>query len=260
MKELLYALPAGAKNAGARWGLTPAHMAYRILPGPELAVVGPTEGLRGGAMYIALPDGPGTGDPAPCCRRIRAACQRRGFRRVICDVECPARAVPDELCAALGRACAEMGLPLCLPERLAPRVPGCEVLVSSVVTAGTLAQRLKEAGERYGPERVVLAVDAAAVDYPLPAAGGGTALAPERLRELMARLEPAVFFDRGLCAHYFTYMVRGGRAHLVLFDTARSVREKLDTAQRLGVTAALLAAPQVEGWLEEIFAPEGRRP
>ena len=70
----------------------------------------------------------------------------------------------------------------------------------------------------------------------------------------MDRLEPAVFFDRGLCAHYFTYMPRAGQAHFVLFDTPRSVRSKLDLAQRLGLYGALLAAPEVGGWLGEIFS------
>ena len=53
-----------------------------------------------------------------------------------------------------------------------------------------------------------------------------------------------MFFDRGLCAHYFTYMPRAGQAHFVLFDTPRSVRSKLDLAQRLGLYGALLAAPE----------------
>ena len=101
---------------------------------------------------------------------------------------------------------------------------------------------------------VVLAVEAAAEDFPLPADGRGSPLGPERLQELMDRLEPAVFFDRGLCAHYFTYMPRAGQAHFVLFDTPRSVRSKLDLAQRLGLYGALLAAPEVGGWLGEIFS------
>ena len=75
----------------------------------------------------------------------------------------------------------------------------------------------------------------------------------ERLEELLRRLEPAVFFDRGLCAHYFTYM-SGPQAHFVLFDTPRSIQEKLELARRLGLAAALLPGPEVEEHLEEIFA------
>ena len=116
-----------------------------------------------------------------------------------------------------------------------------------------MSRTLSAAAQRYGRERVVLAIDAGAEDFPLPAAGPGTPLEPDALRQLMARLEPAVFFDRGLCAHYFTYMTRPGGAHFVLFDTPRSVRAKLDAAQSAGIGAALLAAPQAEGWLDELF-------
>lgn len=253
MKELLYALPAGMENDGAPWGLTSAHMAYRIMPGPKLTGVGLTPDLRGGAMVVACGGAPGGGEVSACCRQVVGECRKRGFDRVICDFE----GGPDELealCAGLGRACAQAGLPLYLPEQLAAPVPDCRVLVSSVLTSGTLERRLGQALERWGAQRVVLAVEACAEDFPLPAAGRGRPLEQEQLRRLMERLEPAVFFDRGLCAHYFTYMARGGQAHFILFDTPSSVRAKLDAAQRLGVARAMLAAPQVGAWLGEIFA------
>ena len=47
--------------------------------------------------------------------------------------------------------------------------------------------------------------------------------------------------------------MKGPQAHFVLFDTPRSIREKLKTAQRAGVSAALLPQPEVESHLEEIF-------
>ena len=88
-----------------------------------------------------------------------------------------------------------------------------------------------------------------------PARGGGEPISQERLEEMLRRLEPAVFFDRGLCAHYFTYM-KGPQAHFVLFDSPRSIREKLDRAKALGLAAALLPQPEVEDHLEEIFGAE----
>ena len=93
-------------------------------------------------------------------------------------------------------------------------------------------------------------------EFPLPAQGRGEPISQEKLEELLRRLEPAVFFDRGLCAHYFTYM-RGPQAHFVLFDSPRSIREKLGLAKGLGAGAALLPGPEVEERLEEIFGPEG---
>ena len=91
-------------------------------------------------------------------------------------------------------------------------------------------------------------------DFPLPAAGRGEPVDREALDEMLRRLQPATFFDRGLCAHYFTYM-KGPQAHFVLFDTPRSIREKLSLANRLGVAAALLPQPEIENHLEEIFGP-----
>ena len=40
MKELLLALPAGRETGGKRFGLVPAHMAYRVGPGPRLREIG----------------------------------------------------------------------------------------------------------------------------------------------------------------------------------------------------------------------------
>ena len=101
--------------------------------------------------------------------------------------------------------------------------------------------------------RVVLAVAWVREDFPLPARGRGRPLASETRESLIHRLEPAVFFDRGLCAHYFTYMA-GPKAYFVLFDTPRSIREKLDLAERLGLRGALLPGPELEPYLDEIFS------
>lgn len=252
MKELFYALPGGMASGWADWGLTPAHMAYRVEPGPRLAGVRLGPEVRGGAMLLSggpIPEG----DPLPCCRQVLGECRRRGFRQVLCDFEGPPEGGLARLAAALGEVCPKNGLALHLPEGFAPAAPGCRVLVSSALLTGTLARRLADAAARFGPERLTLAVDAGAMDQLLPPGRGGTPLEPERLRVLLARLEPAVCFDRGLCAHYFTYMAQGGQAHLVMFNSPRSVRAKLDAAEALSLPAALLAAPETEGWLAEIF-------
>ena len=168
---------------------------------------------------------------------------------------CPPRGV-SRLIRALADTCRQNRLKLYLPESLASLAPDSRVLISSALVSGTLERRLRHASDTWGVERLTLAIEAVAEDFLLPASGRGAPLSSEELQTLLQRLEPAVFFDRGLCAHYFTYMAPGGKAHFVLFDTARSVREKLNAAQRLGIPSALLAAPQVEGWLEELFGAE----
>lgn len=255
MKELLYALPSSSPRPRPEWGLTPIHMAYRIIPGPRLAGVGLTDRVRDGGMFIACPEGMEAGDAAPFCRQVLAECRRRSFDRVLCDIEGPPTGGWTALIGTLAPLCARSGLALYLPEAFASLSPECRVLVSSAVMQGTLARRLNRAAERWGRERTVLAVEACAEDFLLPAPDQGTPLTPEELTDLRRRLEPAVFFDRGLCAHYFTYMESGGRAHFVLFDTPDSVVRKLSEARELSLPSALLAAPQVGDWLEEIFAP-----
>lgn len=255
MKELLYALPGGVPSRWAEFGLTPAHMCYRVAPGPKLMGTGLYRQARGGAMLLSCAADP-CGDPAAVrafCRQILGECHRRGFTRLVCDFEGPAEGSSGQLAAALGSVCTAAGLPLYLPEAFARFAPGCRVLISSRLLSGTLSRTLSRAAEAYGLERVVLAVDARAEDYLLPACDPGETLEPEALRQLMRLLEPSVCFDHGLCAHYFTYVPRGGPAHFVLFDSPRSVRAKLDAAQALSIPSALLAAPQTESWLPELF-------
>lgn len=252
MKELLLALPAGRESRGRDFGLTPAHMAYRIGPGPRLLGARLPPGLRGGLMQIDCAGFDGEGDPVPCCRQILGECRRRGCRGIVCDFEGPPCGCLGKLVEILDRNCAAQGWALYVPEGYMNRAPQGRALVPSALTHGTLERRLRDALGRYGPGRTALAVEWVREDFPLPASGRGAPLAPDALEGMLHRLEPAVFFDRGLCAHYFTYMA-GAKAHFVLFDTPRSIREKLSLANRLGVGAALLPQPEIEAHLEEIF-------
>ena len=255
MKELLLVLPAGADTEGGKFGLIRAHMAYRVGPGPRLMGTRLPDGLRGGVMQLDCAGFDGGGDPVDCCRRILGECRRRGFRGIVCDFEGPPTDCLMKLVKILDRNCAAQGWGLYVPESYAPAAPAGRVLVSSVLTHGTLERRLSAAAERYGKERTVLAVEWVREDFPLPAGGRGRPLSSSELEGLIHRLEPAVFFDRGLCAHYFTYMA-GPKAYFVLFDTPRSIREKLDLADRLGLRGALLPGPEIEPHLDEIFRPD----
>lgn len=254
MKELLLALPAGRESRGRDYGLTPAHMAYRVGQGPRLLGARLPPELRGGLMQLDCAGFEGGGDPVPCCRQILGECRRRGYRGIVCDFEGLPSDCLGKLVEILDRNCAAQGWALYIPECYACRAPGGRVLVPSALTHGTLERRLGEALGRYGPGHTALAVEWVREDFPLPASGRGAPLAPDALEGMLHRLEPAVFFDRGLCAHYFTYMA-GAKAHFVLFDTPRSIREKLSLADRLGVGTALLPQPEIEPHLEEIFGP-----
>ena len=254
MKERLLALPAGRRTRSGRWGLIPAHMAYRVGPGPRLMAARLPAGLRGGYLLLDCQGFDGNGDPLPCARQILMECRRREYRGIVCDFEgMPSGCLP-RLVELLDRNCPPRGWTLYVPESCAPFVRAARVLIPSAVTAVSLERRLRAAAERYGPERTALAVEWVREDFPLPAAGRGAPVSREALEGQIARLEPAVFFDRGLCAHYYTYLDRD-KAHFVLFDSPRSVREKLSAAERAGLCAAVLPGPEIEDCLEEIFGP-----
>lgn len=253
MNELLLALPAGRDTQGGRYGLSPAHMAYRVGNGPRLLGIRLPPDLRGGYMQLDCSGFDGAGDPTNCARQILGECRRRAFKGIVCDFEGIPTGCLGRLAELLDRNCAAQGWALYVPESFTSFAPAARVLIPSAMTSGTLERRLRTAAERYGPERTALAVEWVREDFLLPAGGRGTPISRQALDDQVHRLEPAVFFDRGLCAHYYTYMIQG-QAHFVLFDSPRSIREKLVVANRVGVRTALLPGPEAEGALEEIFA------
>jgi hypothetical protein len=250
--ELLLALPVGHTAPPTHYGLLTAHMAYRIGNGPVLLGIRLPDDLQGGFMLLDCEGFDGMGDPLPCCSQILGECRRRNYRGIICDFEGPATDCLEKLLTVLDQYCAREGWALHVPEHLAAHAPGARVLIPSGVTAGTLERRLRSAKERYGQSRPVLAVEWLRQDLPLPTEGKGESLTQLALENQMRRLEPAVFFDRGLCAHYYTYMT-GSQAHFVVFDTPRSIRAKIALAEQLELPAVLMAAPEADGRWKEIF-------
>lgn len=252
MLELLYILPAGWGDRPVPPPLIPTHLCYRLGEGGILLGAGLSPALQGGAMAVtgSVPEG----KPEALCQQILSECQRRNFTQIVADVEGESTGVAALFAATLDEQCHRAAIPLYLPESLASCSTHCRVLLSSAIRSGTLERALQTAAQQYGLERLALALEVVAEDTPLPVRGSGTPLGQSELEQLMTRLEPAVFFDRGLCAHYFTYTPRGGGAHFVLFDTTRSLREKLAVARKLGIPFVLLAAPQVEHCLGELFS------
>ena len=251
--ERLLALPVGHTAPPTHYGLLSAHMAYRIGNGPILLGIRLPDDLQGGLMYLDCVGFDGMGDPLPCCSQILGECRRRNFQGILCDFDGQPTACLCQMLTVLDEYCAKEGWSLHVPEACAPHAPGARVLIPSAVTNGTLERRLRIARERYGAARPVLAVEWLREDLPLPSDKRGEALTQLALENQIRRLEPAVFFDRGLCAHYYTYRAPNGKAHFVLFDTARSVRAKIALAEHLELPAVLMAEPEVENRWEEIF-------
>ena len=250
---ILAAAPTEVMAARA-YGLTLAHMAYRVGGGPHLFRANLPVSARGGLLLVGDAGFDGRGHPGPFCQEVLRECAARGYTGVVCDFDrhfpVLARAV-EELSPMLARR----GWPLYVSEPYGPHSETAKVLIPTALSGGTLRGRLEEAAARYGAGRVALAVERSAADFYLPAPNGhGQPLSQAELKALLDEREPAVFFSNELCAHYFTYMSRQTGAHFVLFDDAASIRKKLYLARSLDISDAILPYPAVADLLEDILA------
>lgn len=234
-------------------GLPVAHLAYRLGSGGQLLRAQLPVSLRGGLMALDCVGYQGGGDGDAFCQAVLRECAARRFDGVLCDFEGEAAPRCLPLLRPLARALAQRGWPLYVPEVLAQAGGRTRVLISSAISGGTLRQRLAEALELYGAERVALAAERTAEDFLLPARqGAGVPLAPGELEGLAARLHPARHFSPELCAHYFTYLDRQGRAHFVLYDDDESMAAKVRQARETGVRHLVLPYPGVASCLEAV--------
>lgn len=251
---ILTAPPAQARAALA-FGLPVAHAAYRVGGGPHLFRANMPVSVRGGLMALDCVGFDGRGEAGPFCQEVLRECTARGFSGILCDFEGRPLPLLAQIVQNLAGLAGKRGWPLYVPEAYGGSADGALVLIPSALSGGSLAQRLEEAAERYGRERVVLAVERVAEDFYLPApTGQGQPLTRQELEGLLEARSPSVFFSTELCAHYFTYMSRESGAHFVLFDDAGSIRKKLQLARRLGIRQAVLSYPQTEDLLADILA------
>ena len=217
--------------------VTPAHLAYRMGPGPRLLRAGTP--ARGGWMVLSDCGFQGLGSRDILCQEIVTECRSREFSGVILDFD---RRLPplEQLAARLDGLLPHRGLTLAVPEAYGHCTQRARVIIPVAISGGTLRQRLEEAGQQFGRDRITLSLEAAAEDFLLPSPTGcGTPLSSEQLAGLRERLRPSVFFSQELCARYFTYM-ENGSGHFVLFDDGDTLKRKTDAARQSGVTSFLL--------------------
>ena len=221
------------------WNAQPAHLAYRVGQGPHLFRAGGSVPLRGGVMVVGGQGYDGTGPIGPFCQEVVSECSVRGFSGAVLDFD---RRLPplEQLAGQLDRLFAQRGLQLYVPETFGHCVAHGRVILSSALSGGSLAQRLEEAAERFGRDRIALSLERSAEDFSLPSpTGSGAPLTRQQLRQQMDTLRPAVFFSRELCARYYTYMNRDTGAHFVLFDDGDTMLRKVEVARQAGVSVFL---------------------
>ena len=221
------------------WNAQPAHLAYRVGRGPHLFRAGGSAPLRGGVMVVDGQGYDGLGPIGPFCQEMASECSLRGFSGAVLDFD---RRLPplEQLTGQVDRLFAQRGLQLYVPEPFGHCVSHGRVVLSSALSGGSLAQRLEEAAERFGRDRIALSLERSAEDFALPSpTGSGAPLTRQQLRQQMDALRPAVFFSRELCARYYTYMDRDTGAHFVLFDDGDTMLRKVEVARQAGVSVFL---------------------
>ena len=87
--NLILAAAPTEMMAAQSFGLTLAHMAYRVGGGPHLFRANLPIPARGGLMMIDDAGFDGRGDPGPFCQEVMRECTARGYTGVICGFDRP---------------------------------------------------------------------------------------------------------------------------------------------------------------------------
>lgn len=252
--QIVLITPPDRVHAAANYGLTLAHLAYRIGNGPHLFRVSTSPLPRGGLMVIGDDDFNGQGDAQAFCREVVRECNTRGFGGIVLDLDLDPTPTIVRIIQLLSEQCKRQSWDLYLPEIYGSYSDSAKILLSCAISGGALDARLGAAAQRYGAARVVLCITRSAEDFYLPApGGGGRALSRTQLKEQMQALSPSVFFSNELCAHYFTYMSPDSGAHFVLFDDVGSIQRKMKLSQQLGISRFFLVFSELDDLLPDLF-------
>lgn len=253
----LYLLtPPQRQGEAAQYGLTPAHLAYRIGRGPHLFRTQLPTPIQGGVMVLDDSGFDGEGGAEPFCGEVIRECTARKLTGAFFDLEGPPTATLTRALTLLVPSFAKRGWDLYVPCGHADDIPGVKVVVPSALSGGSLRHRLREVIDAFGLERVVLGLQWACEDFTLPAANGsGRRMSGEELAQLRTTRRPSVYFSGDLCAHYFTYMPTGGAPHFILFDDAISMAKKLELAREMGIREAFLPYPEDPEQLSALLCP-----
>ncbi len=229
-----------------------AHVAYRIDQEGRLSRQNLLR-TRGGLM--ALGD-QGCGiirDARMLCRNVWQECGNRGFWGVAADFEEKPSQDKIAFLESLSRILGRNRMRLFVPEAYGSAVPQAYVLICTAISGGTLRQRLNEAAQSFGQQRIALDLQRLRMSFPLPCPEGeGRPLSNTELNTMLRERNPSIFYSGDLCAKYFTY-TENNESRFILFDDADTLRRKMQLGQEMNLPAAFLMYPEVADLLPALF-------
>ena len=251
MQIFLAVAPDRLRDA-ARYTGQLAHAAYRIDREGRLSRQNLLR-TRGGLMMLGDQGCGVIQDVQALCRDVWRECGNRGFWGVAADFE--ERPSPDKtmFLEVLSRVLGRNRMRLFVPEAYGGAVPQAQVLICTALSGGTLRQRLDEAAQAFGQQRLALDLQRLRMSFPLPCPEGeGTPLSNEELHTMLRERNPSVFYSADLCAKYFTCTIQN-KSRFILFDDAGTLRRKIQLGQEMNLSAAFLMYPEVSDLLPELF-------
>ena len=231
-------LAAGTGETLPRGRYRPVRAAYRL--GVRLLSAIHESDTQGGLMLVS--DSREQCDAGVLAVDILRECLKRRYDGVVLDWH-HGGTDRGALTAQTGQLCRQYGKRLFVPESYAAYAPQATVLINTAVAGGTLKSCMTDAVHRFGAARLALDLERLRLDFTLPlSANRRRPLSSEELRQLQQ--DKSVYYSQELCARYFTYRV-GNDSHYVLYDDARTLRSKADTAANMGIREGFFMLPEV---------------
>ncbi len=170
-------------------------------------------------------------------------CRGRGYSGVVLSLSARPTQPLVSFCELASQALSQEGIDLYLPLTFASFTDKSRLLVPARILSSGFSSGLNRLCSRYGPGRLALELERVYIDYTLPLKSGmGTELSEQACRELAG--SGHIFTSSELVCRYVSCIHRN-RVHLVMWDDAETLREKLNIAQRMDIAAAFLYYPHI---------------
>ncbi len=218
--ELYLAVRPDELSRALRWGITPVHLAYRLVSGALLRDA--AFSASGGIMALRVGEGCG----AEAASAVLRECRTRGFRGILLEAEAGtslfplAAALAEETTVWYGTGGRRFG-----------------AAVATDVCSGSFSASVR-ASAGNAPYNAIADVEILRRVYTPPCPDGRSRAVSRAEAEKLIRMAGSSF-SRGLCTNY-TLFFSGGRPHFMLSDDPASVAAKLAALRAAGLGGAVL--------------------